>query len=226
MYGLIDDVRAGSVREVTGQPRLRVGQLVRVVRDGDGPDGSCHSADIGSIGTIVEFKDGYYTRSDGWLFKEHELAPAFLPGDRVRVTKHAGYFAVGDEGEVERQDGNAVYVKHGSYQRIGLPIDADALELVEAAEAGNKEWLLKSGDGLFKVGRAGMFIRDPQPCIVARVVDGTPRPSNVPYVHASVQSAATEAERLARNTPGQEFAVYQRVTARVAEVHYEMKEVA
>jgi hypothetical protein len=67
----------------------------------------------------------------------------------------------------------------------------------------------------------------PQPCIVALIAkDGKPRPSSYPHVHASVAAATTEAERLARNNPGQEFAVYQRVVGRKAEVHVEMKEVA
>lgn len=64
-----------------------------------------------------------------------------------------------------------------------------------------------------------------QPCIVALIAkDGKPRPSSYPHVHASVAAATTEAERLARNNPGQEFAVYQRVAGRVGEV--QMKEVA
>jgi hypothetical protein len=65
-----------------------------------------------------------------------------------------------------------------------------------------------------------------QPAIVARVLDGQPRPSNIPFVHASSADALQEAERLAKNNPGQEFAVYQRVGARVAVQHIEMKEVA
>jgi hypothetical protein len=51
-------------------------------------------------------------------------------------------------------------------------------------------------------------------------------PAALPHVHASVAAATTEAERLARNNPGQEFAVYQRVVGRKAEQHIEMKEVA
>jgi hypothetical protein len=64
------------------------------------------------------------------------------------------------------------------------------------------------------------------PCIVALVKDGQPRPSEWPHVHASAALASEEAERLATNNPGQEYAVFQRVGARVAEVQYNMKEVA
>lgn len=66
----------------------------------------------------------------------------------------------------------------------------------------------------------------PRPCIVSRVLDGQPRPSNIPFIHASADAALDEAERLAKNNPGQEFAVYQRVGARVCETTYNMKEVA
>jgi hypothetical protein len=65
-----------------------------------------------------------------------------------------------------------------------------------------------------------------EPCIVALISNGKPRPSQWPHAHASVEAATKEAERLARNNPGQEFAVYQRVAGRVAEQHIEMKEVA
>lgn len=65
----------------------------------------------------------------------------------------------------------------------------------------------------------------PSPCIVALInKDGKPRPSQWPHVHPDSASATAEAERLARNNPGTEFAVYQRVAGRVASV--EMKEVA
>lgn len=55
------------------------------------------------------------------------------------------------------------------------------------------------------------------PAIVALVVDGKPYPSQTPYVHATTESATTEAERLSVANPGQVFAVYERVTARIAD---------
>lgn len=213
MYGILKD-----------EPKFRVGDRVRVVKDGCEKGGSCHCADVGFVTQIDGWDGEYFSSESGWYFKPHEIAPALLPGDKVRVTKHAGYFATGDTGEVERQAGNTVFVKHGSYQRTGLPIDADALELIAEPEAGNNEQLARA-----------LFIERTceddalgitRPCIVARVLDGQPRPSNIPYVHGSVASATTEAERLAQNNPGQEFAVYQRVAGRVAEVSYSMKEVA
>jgi hypothetical protein len=61
------------------------------------------------------------------------------------------------------------------------------------------------------------------PCIVARVDDGRPRPSNYPHVHQSAADATKEAERLASVNPGKQFDVYQRISGRVAEQHIEMK---
>ncbi len=43
-------------------------------------------------------------------------------------------------------------------------------------------------------------------------------PSRQPYIHPSREAAVEEAERLARQHPGDEFGVYERVTARVADV--------
>lgn len=323
MYGIIQE------------SKFKVGDRMRVVKDGDDFGGSCHGADVGFIDTLVEASTNGCDGSSGWFYRNDEvelvapaepaskfkvgdrvmvvdsngggkvgdvatvtdvthsesfgdnlytldglsdgavmlfgyrLAPAFLPGDKVRVTKHTGYFATGDTGEVERQSGNTVFVRHGSYQRVGLAIDADSLELIAEPEAGNNEQPVaqpkfKAGDvvaynddgsirktiNCFKTKwyDGSDYDGDPaydytdggwdlesylvlapgatNPCIVARVVAGTPRPSNIPYVHGSVGAATTEAERLAQNNPGQEFAVYQRVAGRVAEVSYSMKEVA
>jgi hypothetical protein len=107
----------------------------------------------------------------------------------------------------------------------------ESLELVTAApcpqDNEQQTWKLRTADGLLEFSSAGLTIHDPQPCIVARVkTNGQPMPAALPHVHASVAAATTEAERLARNNPGQEFAVYQRVVGRKAEQHIEMKEVA
>lgn len=53
--------------------------------------------------------------------------------------------------------------------------------------------------------------------IVIRTVIGVPCPAKHPYVHADRAAAITEAERLARANPGEEFAVYERVAASVAD---------
>lgn len=56
------------------------------------------------------------------------------------------------------------------------------------------------------------------PHIVARVENGKPRPSTVPFIHDGRDAAVKEADRLAVLNPGTEFAVYEKVAARVADV--------
>lgn len=56
-----------------------------------------------------------------------------------------------------------------------------------------------------------------KPAIVAKIINGSPQPSTRPFVHADFEAAAKEAVRLAEANPGTEFAVYERVTARIAD---------
>ncbi len=56
--------------------------------------------------------------------------------------------------------------------------------------------------------------------------DRRPRPSARPFVHHSLASAENEARRLAKKNPAQEFAVYKRLGAHVADVTVTMREVA
>lgn len=233
MYGILTEETAPAEQV---QRKFKVGQRVRFTDACDSTwwfkAGECgvisHAGGHGVYPYEVSVDDD---RGTAFVSAEH-IESAFLRGDKVRVTRHSGYFAVGDTGEVERQADATVFVKHGHYSRIGLPIDADSLEWLEsAADCGDRngqmlEWRITNSDGAFAVGSAGAAIRDHQPCIVALTKNGQPLPATRPYIHASVASATTEAERLAKNNPGQEFAVYQRVAGRVAEVSYEMKEVA
>lgn len=230
MYGLDMD-------KAVAQPKFKVGQRVRFTDAFNKNAWFFKSGQLATITSNDRFGGFTYTAivEDGgkcYVDDEH-IAPAFLEGDKVRVTRHSGYFATGDVGEVERQAEDVVFVKHGSYQRIGLPIDVNALELVashgSSSDVQPSENVLRlklelDTDGFTEALDAALGAN--RPCIVARVVGGTPRPSNIPYVHADVGSATTEAERLATNNPGQEFAVYQRVAGRIAEQHIEIKEVA
>lgn len=222
MYGLIDMDEPEHARPAT-YPKFKVGQRVRVVRLGDRADGSQHGANIGEEFTVTAaYEDVYYTNK--WFFYPGEIEPIFSPGDRVRVTACNGYFAAGDVGTVERHGKHAVFVKLGDYQRSGLPIEADKLELLTDREPAETLTIkLECGtSGFTKSLDAALGASRPH--IVALVKNGKPRPAAEPFVHNSLGGATTEAERLARINPGQEFAVYQRVAGRVAEI--EMKEVA
>ncbi len=225
------------------QGRYRVGDRVRVVKDGYDDNGSGHCADVGDITTIsaVEKDADCYYASNGWAFKDHEIAPAFRPGDRVKLNKHSGARACGERGTVTSVLGDAACVRMDDpshYGTVVAALSADALDWERAEDvapvrtasdcAGRKDE--QDNVGLWITGGKwtwGTKPKDwptPQPCIVALTTNNQPLPSHRPHVHASVEAATKEAERLARNNPGQEFAVYQRVAGRVAEV--QMKEVA
>ena len=212
MYGLIDTDEPGHVRPAA-KPRYKVGQRVRVMKDGYGANGSLHGAEVGDTDEIiaVDMTDGNPYEGKIWFYKEHEITPAFRPGDRVKLNKHYGARACGERGTVSFVNGD----------RIGVRMDEPAWwrGVVVALPAGVLDWERDDEPAADCAGRKE------QPCIVAVIAkDGKPRPSQWPHVHASVADATKEAERLARNNPGQEFAVYQRVAGRVAEI--EMKEVA
>jgi hypothetical protein len=54
--------------------------------------------------------------------------------------------------------------------------------------------------------------------LVAVIENGKPRPNSRPYIHTTVNSAEKEARRLSVANPGQEFAVFQRVSVSRAPV--------
>lgn len=200
-----------------GKPTFAVGDKVRVVRDGTESDGGGHLAKIGDIDTIVDVS-GTLIEGKEWCYLSHEIQHVFKPGDRVSLTRTKGYYAAGDRGTVTITSDESVGVRMdvGVYGAHHWSFPYDACEPVrdEAPAKAAKE----------------------QPCIVARAHVGLvpwgngesyqPLPASRPQVHDNAASAIAEAERLARNNPGQQFDVYQRVTGRVAEQHIEMKEAA
>lgn len=154
---------------------------------------------------------------------ERDAKPKFKAGDLVRMLEDdwLGYYGAGDTFTLTGASAGGVEFVDGEGEERWRPIEEVELVQLTQDNEPTASWSVVLDDGGDIIG-----ISKDHPCIVARVVDGTPRPSNIPYVHSSVQAATAEAERLARSNPGQEFAVYQRVTARVAEVHVKMREVA
>lgn len=223
MYGLVDMDEPGHTQPAA-KPRYKVGQRVRVMKDGYGANGSLHGATAGEVLTIESVEDDDDVYAGGWFLWHDEIEPVFSPGDRVRVTACNGYFAAGDVGTVERHGKHAVFVKLGDYQRSGLPIEADKLELLTDREPVETLTIKLECDTSGFTKSLDAALGASRPHIVALVKNGKPRPAAEPFVHNSLGGATTEAERLARINPGHEFAVYQRVAGRVAEI--EMKEVA
>jgi hypothetical protein len=272
------------------EPKFKVGDRVRVVKDGRGHGGSYHSVQIGETFTLVSFAghSPHFWRTNGPNFYEHEieLAPTIAIGDRVKLKRHFGPHAVGDAGKVRELITRAGFVNAGVDMESGIysMFPVEVLEVAADCAVRKEQPKFKAGDRInngwgehiikcVKTQYGAPFEGDvytgplaydytdggwdhetdltlvtaadclqdnvqqdawhscthytaPQPAIVARVLDGQPRPSNIPFVHADSGAALLEAERLAKNNPGQEFAVYQRVGARVASVEYKMKEVA
>lgn len=182
--------------DIPAQSRFQVGDRVRVVRTGNG--GSEHGADIGYCDTIIRVVDLGEVEGRDWFYHPSEIQHIFKPGDHVRVVRDFYGYRAGNTGAVTVADNDNVGVRMDIGRYASFP--HDALEPVRGAQE--------------------------QPCIVAAVEDGRPTPSRRPMVHDTAASATAEAERLARNSPGQQYDVYQRVGGRVAEVSYEMKEVA
>lgn len=222
-----------------GQGRYRVGDRVRVI-DADG------GGKVGDIGTVTSAEyvhvpgggEEFYYRISGLSRNAtgllgYRLAPAFRPGDRVKLNKHSGMRACGERGTVSAVLGDNVSVRMDDVSVYGTVVAFFHVDNLDWERGGgchdNVETLtikpvLDTTD--FDSALAEFRAAYNQPCIVALTTNGKPRPSTYPHVHASVEAATKEAERLARNNPGQEFAVYQRVAGRQCEVSYEMKEVA
>jgi hypothetical protein len=156
--------------------------------------------------------------------EEREAKPKFKAGDVVRcLQSYEGQFTKGSLYVViefpNRHGHVGVEFDDAGSAHNGLHPDKFELAFELAApcpqdnEQADHSWQKPMGWGVR------------QPAIVALInKDGKPRPSQWPHVHPSVADATKEAERLARINPGQEFAVYQRVAGRRADV--EMKEVA
>jgi hypothetical protein len=219
---------------------LKVGDRVRVVKDGKLPAGSYHSANVGDTFTLKCFftptiGQCYWKTVAGPDFYPHEielLPPTFPPRTRVRVVRNTNRYAVGDTGTVTVSSDESVGVRmddsrYWSFKPEDLAVvESEAIAHLCSQSNPEQETCRITVDATGCItGISFAPANDPAaPCIVMRLENGQPRPSHWPHVHADAASATAEAERLARANPGQEFAVYQRVTGRVGDV--QVREVA
>lgn len=240
-FGVPFPSKQKAAEAVTAERELKVGDRVRVVTHGKLPTGSYHNARVGDIFTLQSFSTptigmGFW-RTNGPDFYPHEielLQPTFATNTRVRLIRNTQRYAVGDTGTVTVSSDESVGVRmdDGRYWSF-KPEDLVVVPSPWGAPycAGRK---VEHDYGAIREKVMGNFSKslaclanDPAtPCIVARVDNGRPRPSNYPHVHHTAADATKEAERLASVNPGKQFDVYQRVSGRVAEVEYKMKEVA
>lgn len=197
--------------------KFKIGDLVRVI-DGDYADKVFQITDVDDDMGLTY----YWVLPHGYCFQEArlELAPDCAerkveqdntpaPEAKPQPKFKAGDVVVYKESGKEAGTIKCVKTHFGGY---GAPYRG-----VAAYDYVNGGWDLES---------SLVIAPTVTPHIVALVKNGKPLPSRYPHVHDSVEDATAEAERLARNNPGQEFAVYQRVAGRVAEVQVNMKEVA
>ncbi|MEZ2132515.1 MULTISPECIES: hypothetical protein [unclassified Sinorhizobium] len=83
----------------------------------------------------------------------------------------------------------------------------DLMTVLEAKE--NGIWAKdKLGDNVYMSNSEVELVTTQPTAIVALIENGQPKPSTRPYVHATVESATKEANRLASVHKGQEFGVY------------------
>lgn len=138
-------------------------------------------------------KDGVTVKSNMTDSRE----PKFKVGDRVLATGEAPSGETGTVVDYDSSD-NTYFVKFDTW--------------TEGHGYDDKHWWVEAENITFATSNTA---------IVAKLTNGEPRPSLRPYVHANVESAKAEAQRLADMTPGTEFAVYERVDIRKVEKKYD-----
>lgn len=229
-FGIPFEVRGSAAAPAATEPKFKVGDRVRILVDDELE--AFKAGDVVVLTKVdwplVEFID----REGDPRLRRHDkfelAAPTFTKGQRVRLKRNTDYYAVGDAGTVETiSDRIGVIMDRSHVYALFEPdwLEAGADDCVERKE--QRDNVIKIELDTTDLDEALDKLRNmTSSCIVALVKNGQPRPADRPYVHSDSAAALLEAERLAKNNPGQEFAVYQRVGARVAEVSYEMKEVA
>ncbi|MAZ17931.1 MAG: hypothetical protein CL535_16575 [Ahrensia sp.] len=175
------------------------GDIYRVDGSSDYGPNLVREAHIFELREVV--KDGVTVNSNSTDRRE----PKFKVGDRIEVAKSGMAADVGHKGRVGPR---------GEYQ-CGI-VKTKLIDVVWDDTEGR--------NGQCNGGYFEDTIRHAtsNTAIVAKLAsNGTPRPTHKPYVHANVESAKAEAQRLADMTPGTEFAVYERVDIRKVEKKYD-----
>ncbi|PWU76174.1 hypothetical protein DK867_02570 [Ochrobactrum sp. POC9] len=211
-YLTTDEYEPLPIANATGKPAFKVGDRVRVIRDGSSPKGSGHGANIGHTFTVSIDEDGDITDGE-WFFYPDELS---LCEELTPLTIETGKFyrtrdgrKVGPMG-AWYDDGSCFnstdYLNGGLWKPNGEAYFSKAKDSPTLIA----EW----GDESASNDNAPLTT----PAIVALIQDGQPKPSEQPKVHKSEQAATDEAERLAVKYPGQKFGVFVLADSRIADV--------
>lgn len=132
----------------------------------------------------------------------------FKAGDRVRLHKRSSASMNAPDGSTATVGDRGVFLGLDGDQFVDIVWDRASLSL----EQNDGGYWPSDFDLISPVSEA------PTTAIVAVYIDGHPAPAHRPHVHTSKESATTEAERLAKLNPGNEFGVFQLVAKRVADV--------
>lgn len=168
---------------------FKIGDKVRVIKDGDGPNGSCHGNEVGAITTLTEVGTDDYFYDGRWYYKGDEIelvtTPPFGVGDFVRMDHWA----------------------QGLFYEV-LSISNDNIVKIDALDGNVFTYGWNPTEPAWEVQPASA--RNPA-AIVALIEGGQPKPSLAPHVHPDVKAAIEEADRLSRKHLGKRFGVYQLV---------------
>lgn len=176
----------------------------QIVETGTFPHGGSWKVDIDNY-------DGCpLTFYEDWLAPAEATAPGkFKVGDRVRLYRHSSALMNAPDGSTATVGGRGVFY---GFDGVGPYVDIvwDRTSLSFSQHVGG--YWPSDFELISPVGEP------PTTAIVAVYIDGHPAPAHRPHVHTSKESATTEAERLAKLNPGNEFGVFQLVAKRVADV--------
>ncbi|WP_266063841.1 hypothetical protein [Brucella intermedia] len=202
-----DELELLPAADATGKPAFKVGDRVRVIRDGSSPKGSGHGVNIGHTFTVRIDEDGDITDGE-WFFYPDELS---LCEELTPLTIETGKF-------YRTRDGRKVGPAYRHHDGWGM------------GSEGGKMWA-KDGHRYFgnapETDLIAEWVDEPagndnapstKPAIVALIENGQPKPSEKPKVHKSEVCATDEAERLAVKYPGQKFGVFVLADSRIADV--------
>lgn len=208
--------------DATGKPAFKVGDRVRLIKDGLSTTGA-----VGKLATIKSWSGGkvvdngqYLLNIDGPVDYETlavqpqytraspECFELLAPSLTIETGK---FYRTRDGRKVGPIDHNGFGVYGapefpGHWYENGLSYSDNTQSLTDLIA----EWVDEPASNDNAPATA--------PAIVALIEGGQPKPSERPKVHKSEQAATDEAERLAVKYPGQKFGVFVLADSRIADV--------
>lgn len=186
---------------------FKVGDRVRCTNSAEGQFTKGKDYIVSSVygDRIGVVQDDSGSKTNGWEAKFFKLVEEPWDYD-PRTAKSDNRLRVGDTVSCSSNTATTYRIK-AAY--------GDKVDVASLSKSGSEGFTYKSQPArLF----TPVSAEPASPAIVAVFQGGKPRPSGNPFVHPSADAATIEAERLARQNPGQEFGVFTLVTKLVADV--------